>query len=302
MSKRILPTVILASVFAMAGLLEAATAAAESPRQPRQLRQKRIDSEHVLLTWRDQSNNEDGFEILRQPVFGKVESRGTVGPDVTEFLDESPDGIHIYKVLAFNEDGDSSFSNICYVNRNRPQMPLYFHPRLIALTVVRLRWHDRSDGERGFEIQRADFGGRFKRIATVPPNTEVFDDETLSPANSYTYRIRALGRPNQCWKNSRWTPERSVTTKGGVRILQVELRGRGKGTVTSDPPRISCGPRDDHCAAEFPVGSHVVLTAKPTAKSRFGNWQDYGRCEKTSEPCDVVMDEDIVIGAPFKKN
>ena len=30
-----------------------------------QLRQTRVDSDHVLLTWRDRSSNEDGFEIER---------------------------------------------------------------------------------------------------------------------------------------------------------------------------------------------------------------------------------------------
>jgi hypothetical protein len=231
------------------------------------------------------------------------ESRGTVGPDVTEFLDETPKGtVFVYIVVAFNEEGDSDSSNICYVNRNPVPVPLYFNVRLIALTVVRVRWHDRSAGERGFEIQRADFGKPFKHLTNVPPNTEVYDDYTLSAANSYTYRIRALGRPGICWDNSIFSPERSVTTKGGVRIVQVELRGRGKGTVVSDPPRISCGPKDDHCAAEFPLATHVLLTAKPTPRSHFAGWADYGRCEGLKDPCDAITTDNIVVGAPFKLN
>ncbi|MFN2425529.1 MAG: hypothetical protein ABR587_03675 [Candidatus Binatia bacterium] len=285
------------------GASAASTVHADVPFAPDQVRKTRIAGQY-LITWRDVSNNEDGFEILRRPVLEtEFESRGVVDADVTEFLDDVPAGeIYIYRVRAFNDDGDSDFSNECYINRPRAAVPLYFNVRLIGLTVARIRWSDRSAGERGFQIQRADFGKPFKHLTNVPANTEVYDDYTLKPANSYTYRIRALGRPAICWENSKFTPERSLTTKGGVRIVQVELRGRGKGTVTSDPPRISCGPKDDHCAAEFPLATHVLLTAKPTPRSHFGSWQDYKRCAGTKEPCDVITLDNVTVGAAFKQN
>ncbi|MFN2378307.1 MAG: hypothetical protein ABR538_17390, partial [Candidatus Binatia bacterium] len=183
-----------------------------------------------------------------------------------------------------------------------PPIPSSFNARLIALYVVRVSWSDRANGEDGFEIQRADFGKRFKTIARLDRNTETYDDATLKPANSYTYRMRTLGKPNICWKNSKYTVERSVTTKGGVRLLQVELRGRGQGTVVSSPPGISCGPNDDHCAAEFPLAIDVKLTAKPAnSRSYFGAWADYRPCEDTKEPCIVYTDESRVIGAAFRR-
>lgn len=296
---RVHATVVLSLILCAA---TASSALADAPFAPDRVRRDRIDPEHVLITWEDVAN-EDGYEILRRPVYEtEFQSRGTVGENVTEFLDETPKGtIFVYRVRAFNEDGDSDFSNECYVNRNPVPVPLYFNVRLIALTVVRVRWSDRAAGERGFEIQRADLGGEFKHLVNVPPNTEVYDDYTLSAANSYTYRIRALGKPGICWDNSKFSPERSLTTKGGVRILQVELRGRGKGTVVSDPPRISCGPTDDHCAAEFPLATHVILTAKPKPGSHFGTWADYKKCEGTKTPCDVTMMDNVVVGAPFKR-
>lgn len=282
----------------------ASVSPAAEPAKPTSVRQVRLDPEHVLLTWKDKSNNEDGFEILRRTVVDpNFESRGTVGPGVTQFLDEVPRGtVYIYEVVAFNEDGESDSSNQCYVNRNPPPVPSYFNARLIALYLVRVSWSDRANGEDGFEIQRADFGKRFKTIARVDRNTETYDDATLKPANSYTYRMRTLGKPAICWKNSKYTVERSVTTKGGVRLLQVELRGRGQGTVVSSPPGISCGPKDDHCSAEFPLAVNVTLTAKPAnSKSYFGAWADYKPCEKIKGPCTVYTDESRVIGAAFRR-
>ena len=152
-----------------------------------------------------------------------------------------------------------------------------------------------------FRSQRADFGKGFKTIAHVAANTELYDDYSLEPAHSYTYRIRALGKTGICVDNSRFTPERSATTHGSVRILQIELRGLGNGTVTSKPSGISCGPKDDHCAAEFPLATDVTLTATPGQNSFFARWVDLTKCEGSKLPCTVHMGEDRVIGATFKK-
>ncbi|MCA1807061.1 MAG: fibronectin type III domain-containing protein, partial [Actinobacteria bacterium] len=87
------------------------------PEKPSTVRQVRLDPEHVLLTWKDKSLNEDGFEILRRTIADpNYESRGTVAAGVTQFLDEVPRGtVYIYEVVAFNDDGESDSSNQCYV-------------------------------------------------------------------------------------------------------------------------------------------------------------------------------------------
>lgn len=280
----------------------AAAPADAAPIGPDTVRKQRISDTQVRITWRDRSDDEEGFEVLRRAI-DKVdfELRGTVAADELEFVDDAPrDPIFIYQVRAFNGDEDSELSNRCYVNRSPAAVPLNFNVRLIALTVVRVSWSDRSNGERAFEIQRALVGKPFKTIVRAPANTEVYDDYDLAAANSYVYRMRALGRPGICWASSKYTVDRAVTTLGGVRLLQVELRGRGNGTVTSDPPGISCGPHDDHCSANFPLATDVTLTAKPNDRSRFAGWADYRPCEETTGPCTVLMGQSRVLGAVFK--
>lgn len=296
--KSYLPAV-LAAVLCVAAV---APAAAEVPAAPNHLRRSRINADQIRLRWRDQSDNEAGFEILRRAqTVTEFESRGVVGENVTEFIDEAPKGtVYIYRVVAFNEDGDSGKSNDCFLNRNPPPKPSYFNVRLIALTIVRVSWSDRANGESGFEIQRAEPGKKFKTIARVGPNVETYDDWTLDPANSYIYRMRTLAKPAICWTNSRYTVERAVTTKGGVRLLQVDVTGRGKGTVTSIPPGISCGNRDDHCTAEFPLATDVTLIAKPTIKSVFRGWVGALSCDRLKDPCTLNMGKSRVIGAPFR--
>jgi hypothetical protein len=282
----------------------AVPASAAAPAAPDTVRKDRVSATEVLLTWRDRSENEQGFEILRRVVTDPAdawESRGSVGPNVTQFLDQAPkDTLFIYRVRAFNQDGNSGFSNECYVNRTPPAKPLSFYVRLIALYTVDVSWSDRSNGERGFEIQRALVGKRFKTLKRMPPNTEYYRDETQRPATDYVYRMRATGRSGQCQDDSAFTPVRSVTTLGAKRTLTVELRGRGKGTVTSIPPGISCGPKDDHCSAEFPLATDVTLVPKAAAKSWFARWWYVTRCDKEKGSCTLNLKDNTTIGAAFR--
>jgi len=296
-----------AAVLSIVLLAAAGVAHADDPVAPDTVRKQRLSRSQVRITWADRSTDEDGFEILRRTITDpNFQTRGTVGPDVTEFVDDdaprSP--IFIYQVRSFRDEQNSELSNLCYVNRPAPAVPGSFRVRLIALHVVRVSWSDLANGERGFDLQRAPLGStKFKTVARIDPNTETFDDYTLEPATSYVYRMRTLGRPNICWGDSGFTPERAVTTKGGVRILQIELSGRGEGRVTSEPAGISCGLGDDHCAAEFPLSIDVVITAKAKkTTSHFARWTGYPRCEDTKEPCTVYMNEDRVIGATFRLN
>ena len=290
---------LLSVLFFAAAVIPAQAAV---PQAPAGLRKARINSEQVRVRWRDRSDNETGFRIERRPITENAfESRGTVPAGGTEFIDAAAKGtVYIYRVVAFNGDGDSRSSNDCYVNRNPALVPVYFNVRLIALTVARVSWSDRTNGETGYEIQRAEPGKPFKTIIIVPANTEVYDDYSLSPANTYIYRVRTIGRPAICWDNSGYSVERALTTKGGVRLLSVDVRGTGKGMVTSTPAGISCGSKDDHCIAEFPLATDVTLVATPNLQSRFRGWVGIYKCEGLTAPCTFSMGQDREVGAAFR--
>jgi hypothetical protein len=283
----------------------ASPADATSPLAPTRARQVRIDNSKVRITWTDGSSDEGGFEVLRRRVVDPdFEVRGTVAANVVEFTDDDTpkDAVYIFRVRAFKNDEDSELSNECYVNRPPPALPVYFNARLIAHHVVRVGWSDMSNGERGFEIQRKDIGKPFQTVHVAASNEEIWEDYTLHPATNYTYRMRALGKPGVCWADSKYTKERFVTTNGGTRIIQVDVRGKGKGTVVSDPPGISCGFNDDHCSAEFPFVTNVKLIAKPKLGSQFRLWEDYGPCEDDKGACEVYMNDNHLVAARFRLN
>jgi hypothetical protein len=82
--------------------------------------------------------------------------------------------------------------------------------------------------------------------------------------------------------------------------LAVAGIGAGAGRVTADLGGIDCvltaGNGSGVCAAAFPAGTAVALTAAPSAGSSFAGWT--GACTGTAE-CVVTVDQAITVGAGF---
>ena len=83
---------------------------------------------------------------------------------------------------------------------------------------------------------------------------------------------------------------------GGGPLLALKFQGNGSGTVSSDPPGLSCSAP---CATQgFTIGTQVTLTATPTGTSSFGSWQG---CDSpgTTNPCVVSLSADRVVTVSF---
>ncbi len=79
---------------------------------------------------------------------------------------------------------------------------------------------------------------------------------------------------------------------GGEQVALVSVAVTGVGTVTSMPAGIDCG---TSCAAEFPIGSDVTLSAAGT-NTTFGGWA--GACSGTDD-CTVTVTGPTDITAAF---
>lgn len=82
----------------------------------------------------------------------------------------------------------------------------------------------------------------------------------------------------------------------GGDLLLVSRTGAGSGTVTSDPAGIDCG---DDCSEPYANGTHVTLTATPTAGSIFTGWS--GACAG-SGACILTLDATQRVTATFTRN
>jgi sugar lactone lactonase YvrE len=84
------------------------------PSAPTNLAANRASTTSINLTWRDNSNNETGFKIIRKTTFmGLYSTIATVGANVTSYTDT---GLtygyqYDYAVSAFNNEGESAYSD-----------------------------------------------------------------------------------------------------------------------------------------------------------------------------------------------
>ncbi|WP_147450974.1 InlB B-repeat-containing protein [Corallococcus llansteffanensis] len=76
--------------------------------------------------------------------------------------------------------------------------------------------------------------------------------------------------------------------------FQLTLTRTGAGTISSSPAGVSCGTT---CAASFPGGTSVTLTAEPAAGYRFGGWSGAG-CSGTAA-CTTPLTADTAVQATF---
>lgn len=71
-------------------------------------------------------------------------------------------------------------------------VPRHLTLSVISSTEIDLSWTYRGDGATGFRIERSTDGVHFIRIAgLLDPNATSFQDEGLTAAAKYYYRIRA---------------------------------------------------------------------------------------------------------------
>ncbi len=165
------------------------------PKAPSDFVAKVIDNKHVKLSWRDNSDNENGFYILRKDSEGMVTVIAFVDKDVTQYIDDSVKAgeSYIYQIVAMNDNGISK-----WVTSNKIQIEGSSSPKAPSLIRaeakgkdVKITWQDNSDNEIGFYLERAKKGENPIVIAILDPNTSEFVDKGLKEGN-YTYYISAF--------------------------------------------------------------------------------------------------------------
>ena len=84
-----------------------------APADPSGLTATANGSSQIDLSWSDNSNNEDGFKVQRHSGDGNFAEIATLGADVASYNDIglNAETTYTYRVFAFNNEGDSGFSN-----------------------------------------------------------------------------------------------------------------------------------------------------------------------------------------------
>jgi hypothetical protein len=86
----------------------------------------------------------------------------------------------------------------------------------------------------------------------------------------------------------------TVTASFGPPPVPVTVTKSGRGSVTSSPAGINCG---GVCAANFPSGSRITLTATPEPEYPFQGWG--GACSGTTPTCTITPTAATSVSARF---
>jgi glucose/arabinose dehydrogenase len=111
----------------------------------------------VLLSWNDNSANETGFKIERKINSGSYELLDSVAANVTEYSDVniSDSVTYSYRVYAFNESGNSGYSNEASLLIAGIPVELYSFTAEVSGNAVTLKWFTASEtNSSGFEVER----------------------------------------------------------------------------------------------------------------------------------------------------
>jgi len=169
-----------------------------------------LSDTQARLNWQDNSPDEFGFRIERKLVPGGTYAHvANVGPNVTTYDDA--DGLssgltYYYRVCAYQEGGNSPYSNEAPVTMPGLAAPSDLVATAISGTRIDLQWTDWSANELGFKIQRMTGPSGFcRQIAVVPADTVAYSDTSVNPATVYYYRVCSFDATgDSTWSNTAW--------------------------------------------------------------------------------------------------
>ena len=169
--------------------------AAAAPAAPSGLTATSASSSSIALSWTDGSTNEEGFTIERSTDGTTFSPAGGTAANVTSFSDTglSPATGYTYRVRAYNAAGTSGYSNAASATTlpAAPSAPSGLSASGSSSSAIALAWTDTAENETAFYVERSTDGVTFAQIAATAANANSYTDSGLSPATTYTYRVRA---------------------------------------------------------------------------------------------------------------
>jgi titin len=180
----------------------------------------------VVLTWKDNSNDETSFRVenLAGGLFVEVQSlpAGTVTAHVAGL---TPGAAYSFRVRAGNDGGFSGYSNTATITmpslppplpQPPPQRPPAAPYNLVAqppsASDVVLTWGDAAANETSFRIESKTGNGAFQEVQSVGANVTTARVSGLQPQTVYQLRVRSANEAGF----SGYSNVVQVTTAGGT--------------------------------------------------------------------------------------
>jgi hypothetical protein len=183
------------------------------PIAPTGLSASAASSSQINLTWSDNSDNEGGFEIERSSDGVTFNPIATTAANVTDYSDTglAADTTYHYRVLAFNANGDSGYSNIFSATTNPDGQGASLTVGSVSLSTINLGKglkRGRADvlvvDEFGTPVSGAtvtgDFTGDLNEPETISDtdvngSTTIITTGSAKPLNTLTFCVTSITHP-----------------------------------------------------------------------------------------------------------
>jgi hypothetical protein len=156
-----------------------------------------LAEDRVRLDWTDSSVNEAGFKIEQKEEGGDYSNIAFAGADVKYRIlyGRVPGTTYTYRVRAYNQGGNSSYSNEAVAALTKPNAPTQTMARAISASETVIAWQDNSVLEKRFILERKTgncaSADPWEAVRWPQANTEEYTDTGLQADTVYSYRIKA---------------------------------------------------------------------------------------------------------------
>lgn len=186
-------------------VLSVTTAAPDLPAAPTSLTATVLSPTEIRINWLDASDNELGFQIQRSDfVSSAFKNEAEVAANVKSFTftDLISNSDYWFKVVAFNNDGESAASNTVNAKTDVDVPAQATNLQISAITIegFEMQWEDNSDVESSYRIDIRQQGD-FSTLSELEANAESFTVTGLEKATTYTVRVAAVNETGESFSD-----------------------------------------------------------------------------------------------------
>jgi titin len=157
-----------------------------------------VSEAQLNLAWRDNANNETGFQIARcdGAACTGFTQLFTTTANVRSYanLDVIGETTYCYQVRAYRS-ADASAYTTPTCRTTSPLPPSNLTATTLSRSQIRLNWQDNAASESGFRVERCPVTtgnscSNFAQIRTLAANARTFTNTGLTANTAYCYRLR----------------------------------------------------------------------------------------------------------------